>query len=415
MRLNHIPAVVSPALRLEICGELLADVFDVGTALEDNVLDQRLVIDISRIFGEREILHIQSRCLRLSNGIIVKIFFIIIVFIRVRRRGLLRRLGGRRLFLLLRLGHLKLLRDLAQRSDKLDFYLPRLAKRIDLPVGGEFAFHLTILESEIIRVNRANRAEALPLMRVVNHLAAKNFTIIVERHDQCAAKSAERSVEVGLLIFGMILFSKHQVHAGLITEWLAPMCRHIRQLRLFAVSLEDAGYRGLHVRGGARLFDDRCRGRVARLEQRHIETRIEATGKHLVGLIRLAGFANHPTVLQLEFPGRAAAATAEHRAPRRRAPIFKCSRLQEHQPEEGPFEIGIVTSLFCFSGFLQSLARNRLAAEDHCDCRLIADCRLVRDGVLQWIVLFIQHQRPLACLGCPLLSKEHYRAHGANE
>jgi hypothetical protein len=78
-------------------------------------------------------------------------------------------------------------------------------------------------------------------MRAVDHLAAKNFTILMERHDQRAAKPAERSVEVGLLIFGMILFSEHQIHAGFITEWLAPMCRHIRQLRLFAVALEDAG------------------------------------------------------------------------------------------------------------------------------------------------------------------------------
>src|SRR5438105_12091169 len=121
-----------------------------------------------------------------------------------------------------RLGRLKLFRDLSQRSDKFDFYFPRLAKRIDLPIGGKFAFHFATLECEVIRVNRANRAEALLLMRAVRHLTAEDFTILMKRDDQRAPESAERSVEVGFLILGMILLRKHQVHAGLITEWLAP-------------------------------------------------------------------------------------------------------------------------------------------------------------------------------------------------
>jgi len=82
-----------------------------------------------------------------------------------------------------RLGGLKLFRDLSQRSDELDLQLPRLAERIDLPVGGEFTFHLAILEREIVHVNRANRAEALLLMRAVNHLAAKNFAVLMDRDD----------------------------------------------------------------------------------------------------------------------------------------------------------------------------------------------------------------------------------------
>src|SRR5207249_8779439 len=157
--------------------------------------------------------------------------------------GLVARRHARPLFFL-RVSGLKLFRDLSQRSEELDLQLPRVAKRFDLPVGSKFTFHLATLEREVVHVNRANRAEALLFMRAVNHLAAKDFTVIMDRDDQRAAEPAECSVEVGLLIFGMILFRKHQVHAGFITEWLAPMCRHIRQLRFFAVALEDAGYGG---------------------------------------------------------------------------------------------------------------------------------------------------------------------------
>ena len=163
-------------------------------------------------------------------------------------------------------------------------------------------------------------------MRAMNHLAAKDFAIVIERDDQRAAESAERSVEIGFLILGMILFRKYQVHAGFITEWLTPVCRHIDQLRIFAVTLEHAAYRRLHVRGRAGLFSYRCRERIAGLDQRHVETHIEATGKHRVGLIRLAGFANHVTVLQLKFPGRTASTAAEHRASRASTPVFEFAR-----------------------------------------------------------------------------------------
>src|SRR5262249_52466115 len=102
-------------------------------------------------------------------------------------------------------------------------------------------------------------------MRAMNHLAAKDFTIIMKGYDQGAAEPAERSVEVGLRIFGMVLFCKHEVHAWLITEWLAPTCRYIRQLRLFAVAFEDACHGRFHVCGGPKLFNCRCRERIARL------------------------------------------------------------------------------------------------------------------------------------------------------
>ena len=221
---------------------------------------------------------------------------------------------------------MKLFRDLSQRSDKLDLYVPLLPKRIDLPAGRKVAFHFAALETEVVRVNRANRAEALFFMRAVDHLAAKDFAIVIERDDQRAAESAERSVEIGFLILGMILFRKYQVHAGFITEWLTPVCRHIGQLRIFAVTLEYARHRRLHIRRRTRLFGRRYRKPIARPEQGHIETRIEATGNHRVGFIRLAGFANHVTVLQLKFPGRTASTAAEHRASPTGTPVFEFAR-----------------------------------------------------------------------------------------
>src|SRR5207253_7046410 len=89
-----------------------------------------------------------------------------------------------------------------------------------LPVGGEFTFHLAILEGEVIRVNRADRAKVLVLKRAVRHLAAKDVAVFVQRDDHCAAELAEPGIKVGLLIFGMILLSEHEHHRGLITEWL---------------------------------------------------------------------------------------------------------------------------------------------------------------------------------------------------
>src|SRR5262249_15305556 len=160
-------------------------------------------------------------------------------------------------------------------------------------------------------------------MRAMNHLTTKDFTIIMERDDQRAAELAEHSVEVRLLILGMILFCKHQVHARLITEWLAPMCRHIGELRLFAVPLKDTCYRRLHVCGRSKFLRS-CRGqRVARLQQYHVETRIETIRKHRVGLIRFASLASHATVLQLQFSGGATAMSAEHRASPAGGPVLE--------------------------------------------------------------------------------------------
>ena len=73
------------------------------------------------------------------------------------------------------------------------------------------------------------------------------------------------------------------------------MCRHISELGVFAVPLEDARHRRFHIGGGARLFGWRRRAPSA--QQRHIETDIQARGKHSLGFIRLIGFANGPTVL----------------------------------------------------------------------------------------------------------------------
>src|SRR6266404_3473191 len=104
----------------------------------------------------------------------------------------------------------------------------------------------------------------------------------------------------------------------------------MRQLRVFAVALEDTRYGRFHVRGRTKLFWSRCRERAARLQQRHIKMHIKAAGKHRVGLTRLAGLATHATVLELEFPGRAVAAAAEHRAARAGAPAFEFARLLKH-------------------------------------------------------------------------------------
>src|SRR6266478_7587713 len=222
------------------------------------MFNNRVVLDVSGIFRQREILHVECPSHRFCRGYTIRLFR---SWLRARLRA------GWLVFLveLLRFGGLKLFRDLSQRSDKLDLYFPRLAKRIDLSVGRKFAFHFAIFECEVIRVNRANRTEALLLMRAVDYLTAEDFTIVMERNDKRAAEPAERSVEIGFFILGMIFFRKHQVHARLVTEWLAPICRHKRQLRVFAVTFEDAGDRGLHIRCRTRFFSYRCRERIAGL------------------------------------------------------------------------------------------------------------------------------------------------------
>ena len=121
----------------------------------------------------------------------------------------------------------------------------------------------------------------------------------MERNDECAAELAEPGTKVGFLIFGMILLGEHQHHRRLIAKGLAPMCRHVRQLRILAVSLEHARHRRFHVGGRARLFGDGGRHRFPGAKQRYIETDVKTRGKHFFGLIRLAGFTTHPAVLQL--------------------------------------------------------------------------------------------------------------------
>ena len=135
------------------------------------------------------------------------------------------------------------------------------------------------------------------LKRAVRHLAAKDVTVFVERDDHCAAELAEPGIKVGLLIFGMILFGEHQHHRGFIAKGLAPMRRHVSQLRLLAVPLEDARHRRLYVGGWTRLF--RRRQRFPSAEQRHVETYFQTRGKHPFGFIRLTGFPNRPPILQL--------------------------------------------------------------------------------------------------------------------
>ena len=91
-------------------------------------------------------------------------------------------------------------------------------------------------------------------------------------------RTCRRQLEVGLLIFGMILFGEHQRHPRLIIKWFAPMCRHVSQLRLFAVPLKHACHRRLHVGGRARLFFDGGRQRFPGTEQRRIKTDVKPAG-----------------------------------------------------------------------------------------------------------------------------------------
>ena len=102
------------------------------------------------------------------------------------------RLVRRFLVRLFRIGDLKLFGNLSQRRDKLDVDLPSLAERIDLAIGSQFPFHLAVRELEVVRLDRADRAEALFRMRAVDHLAAKDAAIFMERDDQRAAELARR-------------------------------------------------------------------------------------------------------------------------------------------------------------------------------------------------------------------------------
>src|SRR5206468_7185431 len=148
-----------------------------------------------------------------------------------------------------RIGDLKLFWNLSKRRDKLKVDLPSLAEHFGLAIGSQFSLHFAVRKLEIVCLDLADRAEALLLMRGVDYLAAKDVAVFMERDDQRAAELAEPSIKIGLLIFGMILFSEHQHHTGLIAKGLAPMCRHVSQLCLLAVPLEHACHRRLHVGG----------------------------------------------------------------------------------------------------------------------------------------------------------------------
>ena len=115
---------------------------------------------------------------------------------------------------------------------------------------------------------RTDRAEALLLVCAVHHLAAVDAAIFVDRDDQRAAEPAEQRADVRLLLFRMIFFGEHQLHSRLATERLAPMRRHMGELRLFAVALENAGDRRLHVGRRSAFSGGRSRQRLAGLHER---------------------------------------------------------------------------------------------------------------------------------------------------
>src|SRR6266487_5553184 len=288
-RRDQIAVLFGPALNLEIRGQFGANALHVRLAFEKKVLNSLLVIDVGRIFREGQVLDVEFILRRLRRGFFAELG---------------RRRGGYRLVRcvlswLFRIGDLKLFRDLSKRRDKLEIDLPGLAEHFGLAIGGQFSLHFAIRKLEVVCLDLADRAKALLLMRGVDNLAAKDVAVLMERDDQCAAALAEPGIKVGLLILGMIFFSEHQHDRRLTTKGLAPMCRHVSDLRLLAVPLEYARHRGLHVGCRARLFFDGSRQRFPSAEQRYIETDVKARGKHFFGLIRLAGFTTHPAVLQL--------------------------------------------------------------------------------------------------------------------
>ena len=128
------------------------------------------------------------------------------------------------------------------------------------------------------------------------------------------------------------------------------MCRHVNQLRVLAVPLENARHRRLHVGGEARLFG--WRQRFSSTEQRHIETNVQAGG-----FIRLARFANHPAILQLYFPSRSATnAPAQGYVAGAGAPALEFPCLRELQLDVRSPEIRGFALLFRFPPLVDLLA-----------------------------------------------------------
>ena len=139
--------------------------------LKTQLLNQCLVFDVCRIFRERELLSIESRCRRLTGRFFVRLGdFRVVIFV-----------GRHRLLFLVRLFRdLKLFRYLTQRGEELDVHIPLLAECIYLAMGGEFTCDFAVFIGEIGRLNVADRAEALLLVSAVNDLAAKDSAIFVD-------------------------------------------------------------------------------------------------------------------------------------------------------------------------------------------------------------------------------------------
>src|SRR5258708_34890198 len=127
--------------------------------------------------------------------------------------------------------------DFSKRRDKLDVDLPALTEHVGGAIGSQFPLHLAVRILEVVCPDLADRAKVLVLKRAVRDLAAKDVTVFVKRDDQCAAELAEPGIKIWFLIFGMILLSEHKHYRRLIAKRLAPMCRHISELCVFAVPL----------------------------------------------------------------------------------------------------------------------------------------------------------------------------------
>src|SRR5262245_59057978 len=87
-------------------------------------------------------------------------------------------------------------------------------------------------------------------MRGVRHLATENPAVFFEnRDDQRAAVFAEACLEVGLLVFEMILLGKDQDKGALIGKLFTGPRRDEGEFRRLAVPLERAADRGFHRPG----------------------------------------------------------------------------------------------------------------------------------------------------------------------
>jgi hypothetical protein len=157
-------------LGFEIRGQFSTNALHVRLAFELNVLNKRLVLDVGGIFREGKVLNVELILRWLGRGFFAE---------------LSRRLGGCQLvrcflFGLFRIADLKFFWDLPKRRDKLEVDLPGLAKHFGRAIGSQFSLHLAVCKLEVVCLDLADRAEALLLMRSMDHLTAKDLAVFIK-------------------------------------------------------------------------------------------------------------------------------------------------------------------------------------------------------------------------------------------